>query len=146
MQAFWVTTSRGERTLQAYRLQGNGRIDVLKFPLQIEKVGAMPWQEPRPSMCLPIRQASCMHVAEIRESTLPAIVELRHGRDEPVPLVDGELVRVLSNPDHDGKLSERLATRILANDPHIAVRGAGRSKAPLDVHGNPMIRWLACSP
>lgn len=111
-------------------------VDGLQLALQVEQIGPVPRQEAGAAMGLLIGTARDVHVAEIGEPPRPPVVDLRHGRDEAVPLGQGQLIRVLAHPHHDGQAAE-FRRRPADHDTDVAVGLAGRAEfsANVDRHG-----------
>src|SRR5712691_3514819 len=79
--------------------QGHARVDGLELSLEIEQKGPVPRQEPRQEVRLGASRLR-VDVAEVAEPPHPAVVEGGQRRQEAVTLRGRQVVRVLSDADH----------------------------------------------
>jgi hypothetical protein len=81
-------------------------IDTLKFALEIQQIGSVPWQEPPIAVRFSERGPD-MHLAEFRETTAALAVEYAEGGKEAIAFPGRQGLSILADPDHQWRRAQR---------------------------------------
>ena len=96
----------GRRLIETPVRHRDAGIDRLQFPLEIEQIGAVPWQESL--LAVGLRRAGVgVHIAEVGETSRPLVIELAKGGDEARDLGRGQRVGIFSYPHHQPHLADQ---------------------------------------